>query len=153
MNAITETLKTAEVISTRTNGNLTVHFLCIKQARPMNLLGFKDAMNAGALQVAEIGEGTVSELCLTNTSTMPVFIPEGTIIENLKQSHYQRQCNSECSMLLRGKNEVVRRRQNRESIRLSPVPLPESYQQPCGYPFPQNEAGLRIQQISGLHME
>ena len=90
MNAIAETLKTAEIVSTHTNDILTVHFLCIEQARDLNILDFREAVDTGALQITEVGEGTVPELCFNNTGNQPVFVPEGTIIENLMQNRFVR---------------------------------------------------------------
>jgi hypothetical protein len=87
---IAEILKSVEIVSTCTTDILTVHFLCIEQARDLNILAFREAVDTGALQITEVGEGTVPELCFNNTGNQPVFVPEGTIIENLMQNRFVR---------------------------------------------------------------
>lgn len=87
---VAEILKSVEIVSTCSTDILTVHFLCIEQEHDLNMLGFKEAVDTGVLQVAEVGDGIVSELCFHNTGNQPVFIPDGTIVEGMMQNRFIR---------------------------------------------------------------
>jgi hypothetical protein len=89
LNAIADVLETVEIVSEQQYDALTVQYLTTKQSRDLNILSFREAIDGGALQVTELDEeGTVPELCFRNTGTFPVFVPEGCIIEGVKQSRF-----------------------------------------------------------------
>jgi hypothetical protein len=64
---------------------LTIYFCHGGNGNRLKVLNFDEALNAG-LQVKEFGTGDVSQLMFDNKGDLPVFVPEGTIIEGLKQS-------------------------------------------------------------------
>src|ERR1700690_1136197 len=66
--------------------NLKVHFLHRQHSRGLDILNYSEATEAGLLTVTEVEGGTVPELKFTNTGAFPVFVPEGSIWEGLKQS-------------------------------------------------------------------
>jgi len=71
----------------QTYRNLTLQFLHGQEGKGLHLMGYDEAIEKEFLKVSELGDdGTVPELKFKNDGNAPVFIPEGTVIEGLKQS-------------------------------------------------------------------
>lgn len=79
-----KSLKFGEIQSYK---NLTLQFLHGQEGKGLHLMGYDEAIEKEFLKVSELGDGgTVPELKFRNDGGAPVFIPEGTVIEGLKQS-------------------------------------------------------------------
>lgn len=89
MNTVLESfIKSIEVESIQTFENLTLNFLKGRQIPKSKILSFDKAIKNGSMEITEVnGEhGSVPQLRFRNEGNFPVFVPEGSIVEGLKQN-------------------------------------------------------------------